>query len=146
MADNVTTPVPGGTILAGDEIAGVLYPRTKIAWGVDGSSVDASATNPLPTTIDGSLKSSTATRTTVASGVASVTIVASNANRKGATIYNSDANALLLDLSGGTAAATRCQVRLTQYQTYEVSSGYTGLITGIWEADGSGSADVAEFT
>lgn len=96
--------------------------------------------------IDASLKSGTATRTTVASAVASATILASNAARKGATIFNSDANALLLDLSGGTAAATRCQVRLTQYQSYEVGSGFTGAITGIWEADGSGIADVVEFT
>lgn len=98
------------------------------------------------TNIDASLKSVTATRSSVSSGVSSVTILASNTNRKGATIYNSDANALLLDLSGGTAAATRCQVRLTQYQSHEVGSGYTGLITGIWEADGSGAADVVEFT
>lgn len=96
--------------------------------------------------IDASLKSGTATRTPVNSGIASVTILAANANRKGATIFNSDANALLLDLSAGTAAATRCQVRLTQYQSYEVGSGYTGAITGIWEADGAGIADVVEFT
>jgi hypothetical protein len=96
--------------------------------------------------IDASLKSGTATRTTVNSGTSSVTIIASNANRKGATIFNSDANALLLDLSAGTAASTRCQVRLTQYQTYEMPSGFTGAVTGIWEADGAGIADVVEFT
>lgn len=96
--------------------------------------------------IDASLKSGTATRTSVNSGTTSATILASNANRKGATIFNSDANALLLDLSGGTAAATRCQVRLTQYQSYSVPSGYTGGITGIWEANGDGIADMVEFT
>lgn len=96
--------------------------------------------------IDASLKSGTPTRSSVNSGTSSVTILASNANRKGATILNSDANALLLDLSGGTAASTRYQVRLAQYQSYEVGSGYTGAITGIWEADGAGIADVVEFT
>lgn len=96
--------------------------------------------------IDASLKSGTATRSSVNSGTSSVTILASNAARKGGTIFNSDANALLLDLSAGTAAAARCQVRLTQYQSYEVGSGYTGAITGIWEADGSGVADISEFT
>jgi len=87
-----------------------------------------------------------ATRTSVNSGTSLAMILASNANRKGATIFNSDANALLLDLSGGTATTTRCQVRLTQYQNYEVGSGYTGTITGVWEADGAGRADVVEFT
>lgn len=96
--------------------------------------------------IDASLKSGTPARSTVASSTSSATILASNASRKGAIIHNTDANALLLDLSGGTAAATRCQIRLTQHQSHEVGFGYTGLITGIWEADGSGQADVVEFT
>lgn len=96
--------------------------------------------------ITASLKSGTATRSTVASGTSSATILAANAARKGATILNSDANALLLDLSGGTASASRYQKRLAQYDSYEVPSGYTGAITGIWEADGAGQADVVEFT
>lgn len=100
----------------------------------------------VPVNIDASLKSGTATRTVVPSGVASVTILAANANRKGAVIYNSDANALLLDLSGATAAANRCQARIPQYGSYEVPAGSTGAITGIWEADGAGQADVVEFT
>ncbi len=98
--------------------------------------------------IDASLKSGTATRSNVASVTTAggVAILASNASRKGAVIFNSDANALLLDLSGGAAAATRCQVRLVQYTSYEIPAGFTGAITGIWEADGSGQADVVEFT
>ena len=93
-----------------------------------------------------SLKSGTATRSAVASGIVSVTILSANAARKGATIFNSDANPLLLDLSGGVAAATRCQIRLLQYQTHALAFGFTGLITGIWEIDGVGQADVVEFT
>ena len=173
MADNVTTPVADGTILAADEIGGVKWPRTKLAFGADGAATDVSSANPMPVTgiltagsaivgkvgidqttdgttnkvsIDASLKSATATRTAVASGTASTTILALNANRRGAVILNQDVNALLLDLSGGTASATRFQVRLTQYQSYEVGAGYTGAITGIWEADGSGQADVVEFS
>lgn len=86
------------------------------------------------------------THSSVASAAASTTILAANPRRKGATIFNTDANALCLDLSGGTATATtRFHVRLTQNQYYEVPFGYTGLITGIWEADGAGAANVAEF-
>lgn len=47
MADNITAPA-SGAVLATDEIGGVHFPRTKIAFGVDGATVDASATNPLP--------------------------------------------------------------------------------------------------
>ena len=93
------------------------------------------------------LKAATATHSSVNSGTSSVTILASNANRKGARIFNTDANALYLDLSGGTAvAASRAQVKLLTDEGYDVPSGYTGLITGIWSADGSGVASVVEFT
>lgn len=93
------------------------------------------------------LKSGTATHSSVASGTSSVSILASNANRKGARIFNTDANNLFLDLTGGTAvAATRAQVKLALNEGYTVEAGYTGAITGIWAADGSGVASVAEFT
>lgn len=51
MADNVTALANTGTgtdVFATDDIGGVNYPRTKLGFGVDGSYVDASATNPLP--------------------------------------------------------------------------------------------------
>jgi hypothetical protein len=47
MADNVTLPGTGSSI-ATDDIGGVQYQRVKAAWGVDGSAVDVSTTNPLP--------------------------------------------------------------------------------------------------
>ena len=47
--DNVTADAgAGGATFAADDIGGVHYPRTKIAWGVDGAAVDASASNPFP--------------------------------------------------------------------------------------------------
>jgi hypothetical protein len=58
MADNLTALGNTGTgtdILATDEIGGVHYPRSKIGFGVDGSYVDASATNPLPVQAYGEL-------------------------------------------------------------------------------------------
>lgn len=134
LLDRVKALLTGIVLAAGTNIIG----KVGIDQTTDGT------TNKV--NIDASLKSGTATRSSVNSGTSSATILASNANRKGATIFNSDANALLLDLSGGTAAATRCQVRLVQYQSYEVGAGFTGAITGIWEGDGSGIADVVEFT
>ena len=91
------------------------------------------------------LRSTTGAKTSVNSGIASVTILALNANRKGATITNTDANALLLDLSGGTASSTSFSVSIPANGYYEVPFGYTGLITGIWAADGAGAALVTEF-
>lgn len=93
------------------------------------------------------LQSGTATHSSVDSGTSSVTILAANSGRKGARIFNTDANDLFLDLSGGTAvAATRAQVKLGQNEGYPVEAGYTGAITGIWATNGSGVASVVEFT
>jgi hypothetical protein len=50
MADNIQVTQGTGTTMATDDISGVQYPRVKVSWGVDGSAVDASATNPLPVT------------------------------------------------------------------------------------------------
>jgi len=48
MVDNVSiTPGTGATV-ATDDVGGVQYQRVKSTWGVDGSAVDTSATNPLP--------------------------------------------------------------------------------------------------
>lgn len=46
MVDNTTSAA--GPTLATDDIGGVHYPRVKLAWGADGSAVDASAAAPLP--------------------------------------------------------------------------------------------------
>ena len=88
---------------------------------------------------------STAAFTSVNSAASSTTILASNANRKGAIIVNTDVNALYLDLTGGTAATTRYAKSLVTGEQYEVPFGLTGLITGIWAADGAGAALVTEF-
>jgi hypothetical protein len=54
MADNL--PIPGipGSSIAADDLSSVFYQRMKVSWGVDGSAVDASASNPLPVTVSNS--------------------------------------------------------------------------------------------
>lgn len=96
--------------------------------------------------IDASLKSGSKTHAAVNATTSSVAILAANPARKSATIYNSDPNPLLLDLTGGAASATRCHVRLLQYESYEIGNGYVGAITGLWTAAGGGQASIAEFS
>lgn len=58
MADNITALANTGSgtdVFATDDIGGVNYPRTKVGFGVDGSYVDASATDPLPVVAYGEL-------------------------------------------------------------------------------------------
>ncbi len=136
--------INGVTVLMGNGPTGTGSQRVTIADNNSPVPVSGPITQ---TEFIAALKSATNTHSSVNSGASSVTILASNANRKGARIFNTDANALFLDLTGGTAvAATRAQVSIATNIGFDVPAGYTGLITGIWAADGSGVASVCETT
>lgn len=105
-----------------------------------------SSGNELTPLSPSAIRASTATYSSVNSGTSSVTLLALNTARKGATIVNTDANVLYVDCSGGTATASRNTHQLMTGQTLEVPFGYTGAITGMWAADGSGVASIVEFT
>ena len=51
MADNTTYTAGSGTIIAADDVGGVLYQRVKPTFGIDGEATDVSSTNPLPAII-----------------------------------------------------------------------------------------------
>ncbi len=92
------------------------------------------------------LRSATPAQSTVADNAANVTLLASNANRLGATIANDSSAALYLKL-GATASTTSYTARIVQYGYYEVPFGYTGIIDGIWASDpNDGAARVTELT
>jgi hypothetical protein len=95
----------------------------------------------------GKWSASTGAKTNVAGSASSVTILASNAARKGAMIYNDSTAILYLDLSGGTASNSSFTVPLNPQAFFELPGPaiYTGLITGIWAA-ANGNARVTEFS
>ena len=111
---------------------------------IDSTGVQYSGSNPVPTK---EVRAATGTNTSVADNAASVTILASNTARLGATVYN-DSSAILYLLLGSTAASTTnytCKIASSGY--YEVPFGYTGQLTGIWATDpGDGAARVTEIT
>ncbi len=51
MADNVNITQGTGTIIAADDIAGVLHQRVKLSQGADGAAVDVSSAAPLNVTL-----------------------------------------------------------------------------------------------
>jgi hypothetical protein len=91
-------------------------------------------------------KSGTATLSNVASSATNVTLLASNAARLGATIYN-DSTQVLYVKFGTTASATSYVVQIAANGYYEVPGPavYTGRIDGIW-ASANGNARVTELT
>lgn len=88
--------------------------------------------------------SATSTTSQVSSSATVVTILASNVNRLGATIYNDSKKVMYMKL-GATATATDHTTQLTQGAYYEVPFNYTGIITGLWTAV-DGAARVTELT
>lgn len=93
--------------------------------------------------------SGTGTSANVASSATSVTLLAANAARKGATIYNDSTSVLRVKL-GATASATSFSVVLAALTSgiggyYEVPASYTGIIDGIWDS-ANGAARVTELT
>lgn len=89
----------------------------------------------------------TSTRTDVGQAVVSVLILAANANRLGATVFNDPGGSENLFLNfGPSASLVDFVVRLTRNGYFEVPFNYTGSIFGIWDGAGGGFARVAELT
>lgn len=90
------------------------------------------------------VRSSSPSQSTVASSASNVTILASNANRLGATIYN-DSSAILYLKLGSTASTTSFTIKMQAESYYEVPFNYTGIIEGLW-ASATGNARITELT
>lgn len=89
-------------------------------------------------------KAATATLANVSSSATSVTLLAANTARIGATIFN-DSSAILYVKLGTTASATSYTIQMAAGSYYEVPFGFNGRIDGIW-ASANGSARVTELT
>lgn len=135
MADNVTIPASGTgsatPVVATDDVDGTHYQRMKIDRGGDGVS--------RPWIVP-----ATATVTSVAGSASSVTLLASNTSRQGATIFN-DSTATLYVKLGATASTTSFTVKMATDDYFEVPFSYTGVIDGIWSS-ATGNARITELT
>lgn len=82
--------------------------------------------------------------TTVAASTTSVSLLASNAARKGATIWNTSTGNLYIDF-GATVATTAYTAKINSGGYYEVPFQYNGAIAGVWD-NTNGSAFIRELT
>lgn len=85
-----------------------------------------------------------ATISAVAASITSVTLLAANASRKGAIIYNDGSSTINMKF-GAVASSTSFTVKILSQTYYELKVGYTGVIDGIWLL-ANGNARVTEFT
>jgi hypothetical protein len=122
--------------------AGMAQPVVIVNPAVAGGGAGNSAPG-LPVTPTVSATSAT---TRVAAIASDTIILAANAARRGASVYNSDANPLQLLLAAGTAGATNFTIQLATNTYFEVPFGYTGVLKGIWTVVGLGAAQVTEYS
>ncbi len=89
----------------------------------------------------------TAALTNVATNAANVTLLALNAARLGAMVFNDSISDLWLKF-GATASATSFTVKILAGGYYEFPTPiYTGRVDGIWNAaDATGAARITEMT
>lgn len=80
--------------------------------------------------------------TSVAGATSSTALLASNAQRRNAKIFN-DSGAILYINEGATASTTAFTVKLLPDEFYETD--YTGALNGIWSS-ATGSARITEIT
>lgn len=154
---DVTSVIPGtgatnlgkaedGAHTSGDVGVFVLGVRNDNAATTYGADQDYS---PIAVDLKGrtivAQKAATGTISSVADSASSVTVLAANAARLGASVYN-DSTEILYIKAGATASATSFTVKMYPEDYWEAPAGYTGILDGIWSADASGSARVTEYT
>lgn len=84
------------------------------------------------------------TTSSVAGSATTVTILAANGGRRGATVFNDSTAALYLKLGSG-ASTSDFTVNMAENGYFEVPFNYTGILTGVW-ASATGNARVTELT
>lgn len=142
---------PGDSILivsradAGSVVIGLFnVPFPAIVWP---QPVTVSGGVSITGTVDVEIVPGTvATKTSVAAAVVDTALLAANAARKGASVFNDSATATLyLSLGSDAASLTSYTVKLLPGQFYETLDGFTGAIRGIWSA-AVGDARITEQT
>lgn len=154
---DVTTIIPGvgATNLGKAEDVAHASGDTGVAmWGVRNSTLTAAVTSASGDYSQVSVdqvgrtivveKAPTSLTTSVGSSATTVTLLASNSDRVGATIYNDSTVALYVKL-GAAASTTSFTIKMAADGYYEVPFGYTGVIDGIW-VSATGNARIVEIT
>lgn len=85
--------------------------------------------------------------TSVASQDTNIQLLAANANRIGAMIYNTDSGDLFVKFGATATATTSFTVRIPENGYYEFPHPvYRGQVDGIWTSSSTGAAVITELT
>lgn len=105
---------------------------------------DDPANAKLAAIVENTDKAVTGTQSNVGAAIVDTTILAANAARQGASVYNDSTAILYLLLANAVASNTLYSLQVQPGGYFEAPAKYTGIIKGIW-ASATGSARVTEF-
>lgn len=112
-----------------------------------GNSITVDGTVAVSGTVTTSeTNATTGTRTSVNDVATDVQLLASNASRRVATIFNDSTEILYLALGAAAASLTDYTAQLFPRGYFETPYRYTGEIRGIWANNASGAARITELT
>lgn len=129
--------------ITGSGIAGTPATGVITVQGIaGGTAIPVSVSGSVTTTVD---KSTTGTVTSVAGSTSNTTVLASNANRLGATLYNNTNKNMYVKM-GTSASTSSFSTLLMKGDFWEVTSDYTGKIDAVWDSGVTGNVLVTELT
>lgn len=135
----------GANVRTRTTAGGIHQQAVVITDGVTDSSVNAAVDAVGLTVRPG--KTATPTTSRVAAAITSTQLLAANANRLNASIYNDSTDTLYVKY-GTAAAATSKKFALKAGEYWEMPTGgtiHTGIIHGLWTGT-NGAADISEET
>lgn len=141
LNSKVTAVDTGAVVVASSALPSGAATQTTLAALLAELELKANLNETQPVSI---AKSATATLSNVSSSATSVTLLASNASRIGATIHNDSTQDLYVKF-GTTASTSSFTVKMNPQSYYEVPFTYTGRIDGIWSS-ANGAARITELT
>lgn len=127
----MTVSGTAGTVVGVVAFTGVQPP----AWA--GGSSGGGGPVTFPTGATSNLSST-------ADGTTSAVLLAANSSRVGASVYN-DSTAVLYLALGLVASSTAYTTQVPAGGLYELPSGYTGPVAGVWASNSTGAARVTEI-
>lgn len=142
------TPAANASVMYLIDCPGITTLRVRATARTSGTA--AVRINPggmvaVPVVSIGNTGGATGTSATVTASTTAKTIQAANPGRRGLTVYNDSTAFLYVLLGAGTASTTVFSNKMQGGGYYEIPSGFTGIVTGVWSS-ATGNARVTEVT
>jgi hypothetical protein len=147
----IDSAYPTGTVTASapdmTEVGGIVTTAapTYTTGQVNALSLDTSGNLRVTGTVTTN-KAATSAVTSVPQSTSNTQLLAANANRVFASVYNNTGQKMFIKLGTGANSTTSYSIQLMPNSYWEVPNDWTGEIDAVWSGNGAASALVTELT